>query len=136
MRLATHPPAAAGCPQSLAGSASTQPEPRKAASSGQPVALPSWAKTTEARLLLSLIAEEQPERTRVLTRTLGGTAADFGFAGSNASKLRAIFARTYGSLMDWASAAETREGFDARRDAVIAYAEQFGADALIARVLS
>lgn len=99
------------------------------------LSLPAWARNTECKLLLSLIEVERPERTRVLTRTLGGTAADFGFAGGYASQLRIIFERTYETLMDWASAAPTRQTFEQRRQAVHAYGEQFGADALIARLL-
>lgn len=98
--------------------------------------LPTWARTTEARLLLSLIQIERPERDRVLTRMFDGTPADYGYRGKNAAKLRAIFAKTYEVLMDWSCAAmPDREAFDSRRDAVIAYGRQFGADAVIARVL-
>lgn len=99
------------------------------------LSLPAWARNTECRLLLSLIEEERPERKRVLTRCLDGTAADFGYAGKNAARLRAIWEVTRVALREWSSAAPTRALFQARRDAVIAYHEEFGADALIARLL-
>lgn len=97
--------------------------------------LPSWSKCDEARRLLLAILIERPERTRVLTRTIGGTAADFGYVGKNASQLRAIWERTHEALRDWASSAGDRAVYQQRREAVAAYAEAFGADALIARVL-
>lgn len=100
------------------------------------LSLPTWARVSlEARLLLSLIAEQRPDQSKVTAELFDGTPVRFGYAGKHAARLRAIYDRTYCELIDWANAAPDRAGYEARRNAVIAYDKQFGADAIIAKVL-
>ncbi|MES2752774.1 MAG: hypothetical protein V4661_15505 [Pseudomonadota bacterium] len=107
-------------------------------------ALPRWARNLECRLLLSVIAAEKPARNRVLTVDDWNEPSEIGYAGGNASRLRAIAEAAmldmYAALpqpkRDYPGQPVDTSEFDRRRDEVIAFFRTNGADALIAKVLS
>jgi hypothetical protein len=129
-------------------------EARRAANDGETVSidltpaltgprLPSWCATAQGRSLITAIMAEQP--TRRTDDAMGFKTTRYN--GRNATQLRNLFDQTYQAMIAWVDEARvpTAPGrpmkpadaarYEQRRDAVIAWAEKFGPDALIARVL-
>ncbi len=109
-----------------------------------PLTLPRWADNNLCRLLLSIIQEERPARNRVLTVDDWNEPSEIGYVGKNASRLRAIAEAAmldmYAALprpkRDYPGQPVDTSEFDRRRDELIAFFRENGADALIGRVLS
>lgn len=87
--------------------------------------LPTWANTSECRALLRQIAVERPERSRVAAESFGRAATSYGYAGRTAALLRHKFDAAFDALLV----------AGARRDDLIRFEREHGADAVIEREL-
>lgn len=93
-------------------------------------ALPTWATTLEAKLLLSNIVADRPERTRPITEMVDGTAVDYGYASKDATRLRKMFHIVRDEMLQvLPHSDEAREGF-------IAWCRDNSSDAIIERLLA
>lgn len=94
--------------------------------------LPEWARTLEARRLLRAIVLERPE-----VRYFDNGESQWGgkeYKGRNAADLRRLFSPYESRLI--AECQWSAPDYEARREAIIAFIDRDGPDALIERLLA